>query len=276
MRTSKGKGLNALDSDEEGYEGISGNQQEHEATQDGGDVSHVLSSPVNSPQMKHKNGVLELFTPLSPRRRKRSVNNVPNHDGVNSYNGSVLSSNITYHDEVRRNELIGEREYMAMMQEAPHQQMSTLPNIKKTAQADPDDLMSKQTPKSNASVKQKRYGNVLNPHSYQGILSDDSTTMASQLGSQHSKYMNSKYSHYEDRTGISVCLNSPVTSQKIGLQNPMTHFYNFSDISSMGGNEEAFKFSSMRQREYVSSPQNMNPIAFKQTPHQDFATSQLH
>ena len=102
--------------------------------------------------------------------------------------------------------------------------------------------MSK-TPKSNASMKQKRYGNVLNPHSYEGILSDDSTTMASQLGSQHSKYINSKNSHYEEKLGISVCLNSPKTSQKIGLQNPMAQFYNFSDISSMGGNEDAFKFS---------------------------------
>jgi hypothetical protein len=97
--------------------------------------------------------------------------------------------------------------------------------------------------------------------------------MASQLGSQHSKYITSKNSHYEEKMGISVCLNSPKTSQKIGLQNPMAQFYNFSDISSMGGNEDVFKFSSMRQREYLSSPQNMNPIAYKQTPLQDFNTS---
>ena len=77
----------------------------------------MLNSPINYPQTKHKNGVLELFTPLSPRRRKRSVNNVPNNDGVNSYNGSVLSSNINYLDEVRRNnELVGERDFLAMMQ----------------------------------------------------------------------------------------------------------------------------------------------------------------
>lgn len=70
----------------------------------------MLSSPLNSPKLKHKNDVLELFTPLSPRRRKRSVNNVQNNDGVNSYNGSVLSSNINYIDEVKRNnEQIGEK-----------------------------------------------------------------------------------------------------------------------------------------------------------------------
>ncbi len=70
--------------------------------------------------------------------------------------------------------------------------------------------------------------------------------MASQLGLQHSKYVGSKHSQYNEQVGISVCLNSPKTSQKMQPQNPMSHFYNFSDISSMGGNDEAFKFSSMR------------------------------
>ena len=63
---------------------------------------------------KQKNGVLEIFTPLSPRRRKRSTN--PNTDGIISTNGSVLSSNINYLDEVRRNnEIISERDFLAMM-----------------------------------------------------------------------------------------------------------------------------------------------------------------
>lgn len=39
VRTSKGNGLNNLDSDDEGYEGISNNRVELETTQDGAEVS---------------------------------------------------------------------------------------------------------------------------------------------------------------------------------------------------------------------------------------------
>jgi len=41
----------------------------------------------------------------------------------------------------------------------------------------------------------------MNPQSRHGIASDDATTMASQLESQNSKYVNSKFSYYEEKNG---------------------------------------------------------------------------
>ena len=50
-----------------------------------------------------RNGVLDIFTPMSPRRRKRNLveNNAPSNEGFNSLNGSVISGNIVYNDDVR-------------------------------------------------------------------------------------------------------------------------------------------------------------------------------
>jgi len=57
---------------------------------------------VDSPKGKRKNGVLELFSPRSPRRKKRHSNNVPIPDSFNSLNGSVLSKNIEGGEEAQR------------------------------------------------------------------------------------------------------------------------------------------------------------------------------
>ena len=62
-------------------------------------------SPNNSPKhakVQQRNGVLDLFTPLSPRRRKRHSNiGVPSLEGVASINGSVLSGNNVGIDDMR-------------------------------------------------------------------------------------------------------------------------------------------------------------------------------
>ena len=47
---------------------------------------------VETPKRKRENGVIELFSPKTNKRRKNLSNNMPLGEGLNSLNGSILSN----------------------------------------------------------------------------------------------------------------------------------------------------------------------------------------
>lgn len=76
------------------------------------------STQLNSPSNRHRQLVLEIFTPASPHRRKRNSNAHPAKlDGGSSFNGSILSSNTGLEEFKRFQDVGSDRDWLAVVRE---------------------------------------------------------------------------------------------------------------------------------------------------------------